>query len=233
MSNSIHPTAQVIGDVTMGGGNTIGPLVVIIGPVVLGDRNWIGTGAVIGAPPEVRDWEHPRDALLPASGNGIRIGSGNTIREYAQVHQGWHATTAIGDDTFIMNQCYLAHDCQLGDHATLASSVLLAGHVRVDSHANLGLGCMVHQRRHVGSGAMVGMGSVVTKDVVPFAKAFGNPARIRGLNRLGMQRMGVSDEIIELVGTAYANEPGDAVLPNGPLGETVARARREWALGRS
>lgn len=235
--NSIHPTAIVDGDVRLGDGNTIGPFAVVTGPVELGDDNWIGAGVVIGAPPEVRSWEHPRDAAARSSGNGIVIGSRNVFREYAQVHQGWHDRTTIGDDAFIMNQVYVAHDCRLGHGVTLASSVLLAGHVRVGDGANLGLGVSVHQRRYVGRGAMVGMGSVVTRDVPPWSKAFGNPARVQGANTVGMSRAGIGAASIEAVSAAYA--PGlvtgafdpralDA-LAQGELAETVAEWREATA----
>ncbi len=235
--NSIHPTALIDGDVRMGEGNTIGPFAVITGPVELGDGNWIGTGVVIGAPPEVRSWQHPADADDRSSGNGITIGSRNVFREYAQVHQGWHDRTRIGDDAFIMNQVYVAHDCLLGDNVTLASSVLLAGHVRIGDGANLGLGTSVHQRRYVGRGAMVGMGSVVTRDVPPWSKAFGNPARVQGANTVGMGRAGIAADAIDLLRAVY--EPGvvsgtfdprglDA-LAQGELAETVAEWREATA----
>jgi UDP-N-acetylglucosamine acyltransferase len=201
--NSIHASAQLIGDVTLGTGNTIGPLVVIIGPVRIGDNNWIGTGSVIGAPPEVRDWPHPRDAAALSSGRGIDIGDGNIIREHVQIHQGWHEITRVANETFIMNQCYLAHDSQVEDSVTLASSVLLAGHVRIGTAANLGLGTSVHQRRYIGDGVMIGMGSVVTRDVPPFSRAFGNPARLHGANRVGMRRLGIPDATIDSVQRAY------------------------------
>jgi UDP-N-acetylglucosamine acyltransferase len=210
--NSVHPSAQLLGDVTLGSGNTIGPLVVIIGPVSIGNDNWIGTGAVIGAPPEVRDWPHPGDVRDPSSGGGIEIGDGNIIREYAQIHQGWHDITRVGNGVFVMNQCYLAHDTQVEDKVTLASSVLLAGHVRIGTHANLGLGTVVHQRRYVGDGAMLGMGSVVTRDVPPFARAYGNPARLHGVNRVGMERSGILDATIDLVSRLYAGAVDDVAL---------------------
>lgn len=201
--NSIHPTAQIIGNVSLGSGNTIGALVVIIGPVTMGDGNWIGTGSVIGAPPEVRSWEHPSEAFNPSSGSGIIIGNKNVVREYAQIHQGWHDQTRIGNDGFIMNQCYVAHDCVVEDGATLASSVLLGGHVRIGAGANLGLGTSVHQRRYVGAGAMVGMGSVVTRNVPPFAKAYGNPARVVSVNSVGMVRAGIPTATISAIESAY------------------------------
>lgn len=207
--NSVHPTAQLIGEVSLGSDNTIGPLAVIIGPVAIGDGNWIGTGAMIGAPPEVRSWEHPKDSLQPSSGNGISIGNRNVIREYVQIHQGWHDVTRLGDDIFVMNQSYVAHDCTIEDNATLASSVLLAGHVVVGDGANLGLGASVHQRCYIGVGAMVGMGSVVTRNIPPFAKAYGNPARVHGANTIGMDRAGVPAEAIAAADLTYRHPFGD------------------------
>lgn len=224
--NSIHPTATLIGEVRLGVGNTVGPLAVLIGPVAIGDGNWIGTGAVIGAPPEVRDWTHPRDVNDLSSGNGIEIGDRNVIREYAQIHQGWRDVTRLGNDAFIMNQAYVAHDCSIEDNVTLASSVLLAGHVRIGTGANLGLGASVHQRRYVGDGAMIGMGAVVTRDVVPYAKAYGNPARVRGVNTIGMERAGVPAVSISAVVDAY----GSSEVDLGRLSrlEGVGRAFDNW-----
>lgn len=232
--NSIHPTAQLIGDVALGSGNTIGPLAVIIGPVNIGDDNWIGTGAVIGAPPEVRDWPHPTDSQKLSSGGGIEIGNRNILREYVQVHQGWHDVTRIGDDGFIMNQTYVAHDCQLEDRVTLASSVLLAGHVRIGAGANLGLGAQVHQRTYVGNGAMVGMGSVVTRGVPPFSKAYGNPAYVHGANSVGMERLGMPSSTVEAARRAYDNgfDPHTvrALAPEIGMEDAIERWSRFGAL---
>ena len=204
--NSIHPTAVVDGDVVL------------------------GTGVVIGAPPEVRSWPHPTDAADRSSGNGITIGDGNVLREYVQVHQGWKERTRIGDGAFIMNQCYLAHDSVVDDGATLASSVLLAGHVHVGAGANLGLGTAVHQFRTIGRGAMIGMSAAVTKDIPPFAKAFGNPAAVRGANVIGMERSGVDGAIIAALAAVYAGESDDVA----PIADDAMRAAVEsWISTRA
>jgi UDP-N-acetylglucosamine acyltransferase len=224
--NSIHPTATLIGDVQLGRDNTIGPLAVLIGPVRIGDGNWIGTGVVIGAPPEVRDWPHPQDANNLSSGNGVEIGDRNIIREYVQIHQGWRDVTRLADDTFIMNQTYIAHDCAVENEVTLASSVLLAGHVRISARANLGLGVSVHQGRYVGDGAMIGMGAVVTRDVLPYAKAYGSPARVVGANEVGMQRAGVPEGSISAVAHAFLLE--DVEVDRLTKLEGVGQAFDKW-----
>lgn len=202
--NEIHPTAIVEDSVRVGEGNIIGPFAVITGDVRIGDGNWIGAGVVIGAPPEVRSFDHRNGTSA-----GVVIGSRNVIREGAQIHGGWKSATTIGDDGFLMNQVYVAHDGQLGHRVTLASSVLLAGHVAVGDGANLGLGTTVHQFRVVGAGTMVGMGSVVTRDLPSYAMAYGIPARVYGANRVGLERQGVDADAIDAIHAGYL---GSAVL---------------------
>ncbi|EYR64771.1 acyl-ACP--UDP-N- acetylglucosamine O-acyltransferase [Actinotalea ferrariae CF5-4] len=212
--NEIHPSAVVAQDVRMGRGNVIGPNAVLFGPLTLGDENWIGPGVVLGTPPEVRGVEHTAQWARPSDGPGVRIGSRNVIREYATVHAGWQDDTVIGDDCFIMNKVYVAHDCRVHDGATLASSVTLGGHVVIGARANLGMSAVVHQRRLVGPGAMVGMGAVVTRDVPPWAKAYGNPARVRGGNVVGMERVGTAAEDAATIDRSYRD--AERALPPAP-----------------
>lgn len=197
--NSIHPTAIVGPNVRLGSGNTVGPFVVIGGSVEIGDNNWIGAGAKIGCPPEVRSFEHDPDWIASNREVGVVMGSGNVLRENVQVHAGWKKSTILGSGLFIMNQVYVAHDCAISDNVTLASGVAIGGHARLGENANLGLGTAVHQGKSIGAFAMIGMSSVVTKDVPPFVKAYGNPCRVRGFNTVGMERAGISGEAIAAV----------------------------------
>ena len=45
---------------------------------------------------------------------------------------------------------------------------------------------------------MIGMGSVVTKNVLPFTISFGVPSQIQRINRLGLLRSGVNENDIHL-----------------------------------
>jgi UDP-N-acetylglucosamine acyltransferase len=194
--NRIHPTAVLGPGVELGDGNVVGPYTVIAGPTVLGDANWIGPHVTIGTPAEDRDGPHPAWDDEPA-GAGVRIGSRNRIREYVSVHQGTRRATVLGDGGYYLRGSHVAHDCLLGDGVTLASNVVLGGHVHIWSLANLGMGAIVHQRVLIGPGAMVGMGAAVRREVGAFTVAVGNPARVTGLNVVGLTRLGLDEDTID------------------------------------
>jgi sugar O-acyltransferase (sialic acid O-acetyltransferase NeuD family) len=77
---------------------------------------------------------------------------------------------------------YIAHDCTIGDFVTFAPNVQCNGNVVIEDHAYIGTGAMIRQGTPerpiiIGEGAIVGMGSVVTKSVAPYTTVFGNPAK--------------------------------------------------------
>jgi UDP-N-acetylglucosamine acyltransferase len=203
MGNQVHATAVIGPGVDLGEDNVIGPYAVVTGPCRIGDRAWIGAHAVIGAAAEVRG----REPGLPWGGDtvdlGVEIGDDTTLREFTTVHRGTVRVTRLGSRCFVMNKVHVGHDSVIDDDVTLAASATLAGHVEVGAGANVGLASAVHQRRVVGAGAMVGMGAVVTRDVPPYATAFGSPARVRGVNEVGMARRGISAEDIAALAERY------------------------------
>lgn len=197
--NNIHPTA-IIGDrVKIGTNNSIGPYAVISGAVEIGDDNWIGSHSAIGGPAEIRGSEHPITWGTAEQRGLLSIGSNNVIREGCIMHAGYFQGTRIGNDCYIMNQAYIAHDCQIRDAVTISSSVAIGGHAILLDGCNLGLGAVVHQRRVIGHNAMIGMGSVITKDVLPYSLTFGNPSKIRGANTIRMSRLDLNVKLISQV----------------------------------
>jgi UDP-N-acetylglucosamine acyltransferase len=129
-----------------------------------------------------------------------------------------------------MNKVHVGHDAVVGDDVTLAVGAILGGHVEIGDGANLGLAAVLHQRRVVGPGAMVGMGAVVTRDVPPWATAFGAPARVRGVNEVGMTRRGVGAGDIAAVAERYGTD-GPADGPWAP--PEALRPAWEWWLART
>ena len=206
MGNQVHDTAIIGPGVELGDDNVIGPYAVITGPCRIGNRNWIGAHAVIGAAPEIRGHDHGLPWGGDPVGPGVELGDDTVMREFTTVHGGSGRATRLGSRLYVMNHVHVGHDSVLDDDVTLAASTTLAGHVEVGAGVNLGLACVLHQRRVVGPGAMVGMGAVVTRDVPPYAKAFGAPARIRGVNEVGMSRRGISADDIAAVAERYESD---------------------------
>lgn len=84
---------------------------------------------------------------------------------------------------------YVAHDCVIGDYVTFAPQVCCNGNIHIEDYAYIGTGAVFTQGKPgkplvIGEGAIVGMGSVVTKPVEPYTLVAGNPARpIRKLTK--------------------------------------------------
>lgn len=196
--------------VELGENVSIGPGAVITGPCTIEDGVWIGAGALIGAPPEMTD--HVQNAAWAGelAHAGVHVGRGAVIREAAVIHQGSYRATTVGAGAWVLNRAYLAHDVLLGDGATVSAGVSIGGHSIIGPRTNLGMNAAVHQRTFIGAGCMVGMGTPVARDLPPYVKAFGSPARIHGVNTIGMQRQGIDDAQIAALQAAYA--AGDLLL---------------------
>src|SRR5690606_2105081 len=104
--------------------------------------------------------------------------------------------TRVGSDCFLMSYVHLAHDCQLGDGVIISNATQLAGHVIVEDRAIISGLCAFHQFVRVGRHAFVGGCSRIAKDIPPYVKAVGNPVKLYGLNTVGLQRSGFSEDTL-------------------------------------
>jgi UDP-N-acetylglucosamine acyltransferase len=211
MTNKIHPTALIGPHVELGSNNIIGPGAVVIGPCEIGDDNWIGPYAVIGTPGEYQGLQHP-EAWQTGSGGFVKIGSGNTIREFVTVQVSAGTTTSIGSNCYFMTKSHVPHDAVIEDHVKVACAALIGGFCHIGRSAYIGLGAIIHQRLYVGEGAMVGMGSVVTKHVPPLSKFFGSPAKIMGFNEFKSKEFLLTDLDFDQFSMAY--DKGELPSPN-------------------
>ncbi|MGR4009513.1 DapH/DapD/GlmU-related protein [Leucobacter sp. 1207-22] len=229
MSNRISPTAFIGEGVTIGSGVSIGPGAVILGPCVIEDDVWIGAGAQIGAPPEMSNL--PQNTawsgeLLHA---GVRVGCGAVIRENVVIHQGSNRETTVGAGSWILNRAYLAHDVLVGAQTTISAGVSIGGHCIVGDRVNIGMNAVVHQRRIIAEGSMIGMGTPVTRDVPPFAKVYGTPPRLTGVNLVGAERAGHEEMAISILAERYSTGDfflNDEALPTA-LG-SLTKAIETW-----
>ena len=211
MSNHIHPSAIVGPGVELGDNNIVGPGAVLYGPLRIGDDNWIGPAAIIGTPGEIRGGRHNRGWLEADTGPGVRIGDRNVIREGITIQAGDRIVTTVGSDCYLMTKCHIPHDADIGNRVTIACGVLVGGHSIIGDDVNLGLNSTLHQFTVVGPGVMLGMASNVTRNLPPYAMAYGNPARVRGVNGRGLLRRGASEEAVAQLGRAL--EEPDIEVP--------------------
>jgi UDP-N-acetylglucosamine acyltransferase len=230
MGSQVHPTAIIGPGVELGVDAVVGPFAVLTGPCRIGDRTWIGAHAVVGAAPEIRGHEPG----LPWGGEtadlGVEVGDDTTLRELTTVHRGTHRLTRIGSRCLVMNKSHIGHDAVIDDDVTLSPHVTVGGHAEIGAGATIGMASTLHQRRLVGPGAMVGMGAVVTRDVPPYAKAYGSPARVHGVNEVGMRRSGIGEDDIAALAEQYGV---DAPETDGWTPPESLRAAWEWWRSRS
>jgi UDP-N-acetylglucosamine acyltransferase len=202
----VHPLAVVGPDVDLADGVTVGPFAIVEPGVVvgagtridghaivrggtrLGARNVVHPFAVIGGDPQERTYA--------GEATSLEIGDNNVFREHVTVHRGsvkGGGITRIGSGSLFMAGVHVAHDCVIGDRLELANAVLLAGHVTLGDHVVIGGGAALAPFVKVGPRAFVAAGSMVERDVPPFVIAAGDRARVRALNRVGLERSGVPD----------------------------------------
>jgi UDP-N-acetylglucosamine acyltransferase len=194
----IGPFSIIGADVEIDSGTVIGPHVVIKGPVSIGKDNRIYQFSSIG--------EDPQDRKYANEITRLEIGDRNTIREFVTMHRGTqqdHSLTKIGNDNLFMAYTHVAHDCVVGNKVIMANGASLAGHVHLGNNAILGGFTLVHQFTQIGEYSFSAMGSAVTQDIPPFVMVGGRPTRPHGINSVGMERNGVSPEVVRKIRKAY------------------------------
>jgi len=213
--SEIHSTAVIHPKASIGSNCHIGPYciigehvqlgsdcrlhshVVIDGYTKLGSRNEIFPFASIGLKTQDLKWK-----------GGItrtEIGDDNTFREYVTIHSATSdgEVTRVGSHNHILAYCHLAHNVTLGSHIIMSNVATLGGHVTVEDNAVVGGLAAVHQFCRIGKMAMIGGCSKVVQDIPPFMIGDGNPAETRTVNKVGMERNGISEESQTALRSAY------------------------------
>ncbi|MCX8084728.1 MAG: acyl-ACP--UDP-N-acetylglucosamine O-acyltransferase [Calditerrivibrio sp.] len=200
----VAPSAEIAANVYIGKNCKIGENVKIGFGTVIECNTEIGDGTVVS--PNVNLGGAPQDISYRGEDTRLVIGKNCVIREFSFLHRGstkeeW--VTTIGDNCFIMAASHVAHDCRIGNNVIITSYVALAGHVHIDDGVILGGQAAVHQFTRIGRQAMVGGCAKITKDVPPFCLVDGNPAKLYGLNMIGLKRRGVPAEVRSELKKAY------------------------------
>ena len=209
-SSIIHPLAEIDDDVHIGpfcivgedvrikSGSKLYSHVVLRGPTTIGKNNTFYQFCTIG--------EDTPDKKFRGEKTTLEIGDNNTFREGVTVHRGTiqdKSTTVIGSKNLFMAYAHVAHDCIVGDDNVFANNAGIAGHVHVGNNVTIGALTTIHQFCQMGDYSFAGMNASITMDVPAYIKVASNPARVVGLNSVGMERGGIDQETITFLKKAY------------------------------
>ncbi len=213
----IHPTALIDPQAQVHSTCTIGPYCVVGAGVDLGEQCELMSHVAIYGPTKIGSHNRffpccaiggePQDLTYKGEPTRLEIGSHNVFREYVTINRGTTkggGVTKIGSHTLLMAYAHVGHDSVIGDHAMLVNAATLAGHVTVEAWAVVGALCAVHQFTRIGAHSYIGGGTIITKDVLPFAKC-ATPREVKtyGLNSVGLQRRGFSEDRIQKIHRAF------------------------------
>ncbi len=232
----IHPTALVDPAAELHPSVTVGPYSIIDGGVVidegcridsavriytgtrLGRNNRVCHGAMLGCEPQDLTFD-------PANGRPLVIGDHNHFKEGVNVSRGvkTDAGTRIGDHNYFMGNFHVGHDCVIGDHNILGHGTVLAGHVTIGDHVFVSGAAAIHQFTYIGDRAMIAGCAKIVKDIPPYTIGDGNPARVAGLNSVGLRRAGIPAATRRAIKQAY-----HAIYHAGlNIGDALAALRRQ------
>jgi UDP-N-acetylglucosamine acyltransferase len=211
----IHPTALIDPDARLGAGVEVGAYAVIGAAVELGEGCKVGHHATIEGPGRIG----ARNEFFPYAAIGFKtqdlkykgeptyleIGEGNVFREFCTIHRGTGPgeKTVIGDRNLFLAYAHVAHNCVVGNHTIFSNNATLAGHVTVGDYAVISGLSAVHQFCRIGAHAIIGGCAKIVQDVPPFLIADGNPAHLRGVNQVGLERRGFAEADIKALRRAY------------------------------
>jgi UDP-N-acetylglucosamine acyltransferase len=215
MMSTIHPSAVVHPKAVIDVDCEIGPYCLVGEHVVLGEGCRLHSHVVIDGHTRLGR----RNEIFPFASIGLRtqdlkwkggttfteVGDDNTFREYVTVHSatGEGEVTRVGSHNHILAYSHIAHNVTLGDHIIMSNVGTLAGHVIVEDYAVIGGLTAVHQFCRIGRMAITGGCSKVVQDVPPYMLADGNPAETRTINKVGLDRNEVSEDVQGALKQAY------------------------------
>jgi UDP-N-acetylglucosamine acyltransferase len=211
----IHPTAVIDPAAHIGEGSTVGAYCVIGPDVQIGDGCTIHNHVTVAGPTRIGNGntffpycsvgQRTQDLKYAGEPTYLEIGDQNSFREFCTLNRGTApgSKTVIGSHGNFLAYSHIAHDCTVGDHVIFSNNGTLAGHVIVEDHAVIGGLAGVHQFCRIGRHAITGGCTKIVQDVPPFMIADGNPAEVRGINQVGLERRGFESEAIRLLREAY------------------------------
>ena len=197
-SVEIGPFCIVGEDVEIKKGSKLLSNIVLKGPTSIGEENIFYQFSTIG--------EDTPDKKFKGEKTKLEIGNKNIFREGVTVHRGTvqdNSITSIGSDNLLMAYSHIAHDCVVGDGNVFANNAGIAGHVSVGNNITIGALTTVHQFCNIGDYSFIGMNTSINMDIPAYVKVAADPARVIGLNSVGMTRNNITSDSVSLIKKAY------------------------------
>src|SRR5947199_3090293 len=211
----IHPTAVIDPGAEIGAGTIVGPYCVIDSGVVLGPNCWLQHHVTLCGPMKAGAknrfyaycsiGQQTQDLKYRGEPTYLEIGDENTFREFVTAHRSTtsEGKTRIGNRGNFLAYSHIGHDCTVGDGVIFSNNGTLGGHVEIGDHAVMGGLTAVHQFCRIGRFAVTGGCFKIVQDLPPVLSADGNPAEIRGVNLIGLERAGFTPESIKAIKEAF------------------------------
>jgi len=212
---TIHPTAIVDPGATLGPGSVVGPYCIIAAGVSLGENCWLQHHVTLAGPLTAGRGnkfyaycsigQQTQDLKYRGEPTYLEIGDDNCFREFVTINRSTSAAgkTRVGNGGNFLAYSHIGHDCTVGNAVIFSNNGTLAGHVQVGDFAVIGGLTAVHQFCRIGRFAITGGCSKIVQDVPPFMIADGNPAEVRGINQVGLERQGYGPEKIKPIKEAF------------------------------
>jgi UDP-N-acetylglucosamine acyltransferase len=209
----VGPNCVIESNVSIGAGTKLDANVVIGENVKIGKNNHFFANCVMGGRPQILTLEP--DAKI----GGLVIGDNNTIREQATIHPSIYPDkmTTIGNDNLIMIGAHIGHDCILEDKIVMSNYVQISGHCKIQTGVWLSGMVLLHQFVTIGKWCYATGLAGINKDVPPFLTISGHyPPRVRGVNKRGLKRAGLSEQQQQRIINAYKKlyRQGTSLLAN-------------------
>ena len=153
-------------------------------------------------------------------GRNTRLGEGVTIHRSILENQ----STRVKNKVFLMGNSHVAHDCLVGNNTVFVNNAVIGGHVEIDDYVYLGGQSAVHQFCRVGKHAIIGAGTTIDGDVIPYSSAIGSRGHLSGLNLVGLRRRSFSKDDIKKLRNVYRL----LFAPEGTFNERLSEVRENF-----
>ncbi|MCB9091274.1 MAG: acyl-ACP--UDP-N-acetylglucosamine O-acyltransferase [Halobacteriovoraceae bacterium] len=225
-AKNIHPTAVISDGAVIGEETIVGPYcfigpnvkignecqfhshVVVDGHTTIGNKNSFSPYTTVGTAPQ--------DISYQGEPTRVEIGDNNVFREFVSINRGTlkqDQVTIIGNNNLVMAYCHFGHDVRIDNNIRVVNACNLAGHVHIQDNAILSGITNISQFITVGRGAFIGGGSTIDRDIPCYSTAYGNRIKLKGINIIGLKRMGISKQEISEVVDFYRSMEASALSP--------------------